>query len=613
MAMATAAPAAAMEGPREGLRDVLAEARVGAEPLGDWLGAVDVHDCLADDPGAADALDGLRRWWIRAREERGHASAARMLDRRARRFSDEGRDVARRWILSRDDARQRWWCEDGLPLARHGVAAEDWVDDALALLASEARRLLDGAPGDRDTEVAVAQLRDLRDRLDQRFAAQFAAGDDPGGGEEDRYFVAAAAFEADVLAPMTLGWTWVGVYEWEAPPGADPAAVAEGPGPESIPLLGPILGRVVAWADELTPNPPDMSPPEPFAWMDYEPGIRMPLVPGDAGLTRGMVGGEAVVPGTGLPGEVALSLIQEGGDILDPRDAARIARIVDGWRRLVRGLRRDLRDARDEVQRLEGALGAASRDGAGGGGASGGATSDRSLSQLATDAERARRRHIQLLADADRLKARIQGFSTGAWYLDEVLQTQHVPGFVDGLERTQERAATSRDAAEDARVAAVAAGGAEPNAGLADGEVDRRLRGALGDRAVDRAGELATPRVAPPSVVAPSLVEAPGPAGDDRVLRYDGPLPAASPAWSDAVVARLLRAHPDLDATDARILLGMIARAGGYDRAATEDLVTATLDRDTRLDLRGGEAGISELDALPQRPEVTFELRLRAE
>lgn len=582
---ATAQPA------RRTLQELLTSVPVGEHALGDWLGALDVTNCLADEPDGAEALDSMRRWWIRAREDAGHRRAATLLDRATEDFSDEGRALSTAWVDSRAEAKERWLCEDGLPIPRSGLTGEVWREEALGLLAAEAARRLQGvAPGSASAEEAARALRDLVDRLEQRHRAQFPATDASGPSFQR----AIASFEAEVLEPVSFGWQGgAGTYAWEPPPGADPALVAKPPDPRGIPFLG----TVIAWFVDKVPEPPDMSPPEAFAWDDYEPPIRRPIVPGDGILKDGRVGGEPIVPGVADPFSGGTEIASGGGVILDPKDVIHILRVVEGWDRQTRAIKSEIRATEQLVRELEELV----------------ATDGADLDGLARDAERARRRLARLLQDADDHKVRVASWSTGKSWIDAILRKDHVPGMVDRLERGQERAAEGRDDADAAVMAAIERGAADPmQGGFGAGGLGGALRTALGGEVVDRAEAV----LAAEAAVEAATAEAPESAGagaPGRVLRYEGPLPTADPAWSDVVVARVLRAHSELDPVDARILLSMLARAASMERGAVEELVSDWLSGEGRLDLRGGEATLSDLDARDERPEVVFELRFGAE
>ena len=569
-------------GARRALADLLTTQTVAGEPLGSWLGALDVRDCMVDAPDAPQALDALRRWWIRAREQAGHARAASLLDGRAAEFSPEGQGLATAWVDARSEARERWFCEDALPIASAGLTPEAWLDAALTLLAGEAQRLLDGLePGSHAAEEASQVLRDLSDRLRQRHRAQFSSTQDPGDALE----LAIRSFEDGVLERMSLGWQGgAGLYRWVPPEGADPKDVAAPPDPTAIPFLG----GVIAWFTEKAAEPPDMRPPAPFAWMDYEPPDRRPRVPGDAQLRDGRVGGEPEVPGVGQGVDVIGSV---GGFIPDPKDVVEVLRVAAGWDRMTRAVRQDIRAARNAVEELDAQLAARSGD----------------LDHLARDAERARRHLNRLLQDADDLKAWIDTWSTGKPWQDDMLRSSHAPGMLARLQTGQELAASSRDDASDALTLALARGASDPRAVAFGSEgLDGALRGALGDVAVEGARAAGSRAATVAATDAPTLGSLAG-----RTLRFEGQLPEPDPAWSDVVVARILAAHPRLDPTDARILLSMLARAAGMGRAGTEELVGDWLDAYGSLELRGGEETLSDLDARASRPDVVFELRIR--
>ncbi len=579
-------PPAAAQGvaARRDLDEVLGSVQVGEQPLAEWLSTVDVRDCMLDEPEARPALNRLRGWWIRAREESGHQRAARILSRRSASFSREGQQLTDDWLDSRGAAAEAWFCEDDLPLPMTGVPTQEWVDGALALLADESQRLIgNAAPGSSDAEKAATALRDLEDRLRQRFRAQFSTADDPFGADGERLDACLVSFRDDVLDKVSLGWmAGVGEYRWEAPDGVAPEVVAAPFDPTTLPFVG----GMIKWFTDKVPEPPDMSPPAPFAWMDYEPPHRVPVVPGDDGLRRGQVGGEPVIPGVSQPPDLVLDIV--GGEFLDPWDAAQLAAVVAGWERQTQSVKKEIRSARAAVRDIEAAL------------------EDGDLDVVARDAERARRRLARLLQDADDVKRRIQTWSTGKSWIDDRLAENYAPDFYDRLEEGQVVAVEGREQAKATLREAKARGGADPTVGgFGGGGLEGALRASLGDSAVDAQG---------PSVGGLGLEGEPestsSTPGAGRLLRYEGPLPSPDPVWSDGIVQRIRAAHRDLDEQDVRILLTMLGSAAQLDSTAVERLVSDWLDVHSRLDLRGGEHTLSTLHEMDDRPDVVFELRI---
>ena len=245
MTLVCCAPPAAAQGvaARRDLDEVLGSVQVGEQPLAEWLSTVDVRDCMLDEPDARPALNRLRGWWIHAREESGHQRAARILARQAQAFSREGQQLTDDWLDSRGAAAEAWFCEDDLPLPMTGVPTQDWVDGALALLADESLRLIgDAAPGSSDAEKAATALRDLEDRLRQRFRAQFSTEDDPLGAGGERLDQCLVSFRDGVLDKVSLGWmAGVGEYRWESPRGVAPEVVAAPFDPTTLPLIGGMI------------------------------------------------------------------------------------------------------------------------------------------------------------------------------------------------------------------------------------------------------------------------------------------------------------------------------------------------------------------------------------
>ena len=107
------------------------------------------------------------------------------------------------------------------------------------------------------------------------------------------------------------------------------------------------------------------------------------------------------------------------------------------------------------------------------------------------------------------------------------------------------------------------------------------------------------------------------PEGDGNTLVYRGPCPPPDPGWSADVVAALTARYPELDGTDVRIFLGLLARTfpqiGG--RAEIEAVVLQHVERNLDLRLRAGRADeLSEIyDATRpgmEQDEITFYLTL---
>lgn len=562
-----------------------------ADPL---LPDFEVLGCLAGDREAmVEQLAALRTHHVSEVEQRGYRRAWRRLRRDLRDASDDGRALVEAWLDSPEVARRLFLCEDGLPLPPDGVEHGDFAALALHDLAGrwwqEEARL---AGPDRDREGAASSLDERRRMLIQRFDATY-------DNRKPAVVVARAdlvdrlqAFDEAHVEPWHLGLDAEGTrVHFEPDPLELGLAVDSVTMAQAVKTL-PILGRFIAWFEALLPQPPDMSPPVPFAHMDYEPGVRRPLMPG-TGLLRGNVATEASsLPqmGTGVDSQSVVV-----GKIPDPKDMVEIIRTEAGWARQREALRKEIRGEERRLATLEQQLDRSGTTGA-------------ELDRLARDVERSRRRLSRLSEDTRRYMIQVQEHQANRPWVTGLLGASK-QGAVDGLERTDRRAVRRLEEAREVVETTVARGATRPGTGLGAGEGgytgpprpggttvasgsdfgSGSADGGGGVGEIDGGGEDRDGEI-------DGAVEE-GPAVPEGAITWEGPLPPPSASWERGLVRELLDAHPELDAIDVRILLGLIARALGPEGEpdAVVVLVRGLLAEHGRLELRGGEAQLSEL------------------
>lgn len=540
--------------------DALLESPVGTTPASDWLATLDVEGCLrADRDEAVALLDGLRIWRATAAEDLEDRGARRLLRTRLRRASPEGRAVVDDWLDARALARERWLCEDGLPLPRSGVGPVELASRAAAWFAERITALTPTLEGgdDRLRERASSHLVERIGQLLARFDAMFAGRPELRSELEDTLW---AAWE-DRVEPWTLGWAGGG-----APPPLEPDAMEVGAGGPGRPNL---FGGARAAVDQYGSTPAASGAPDPFFWWDFEPGPRMPM-DAEGNLENG-VGWMDVGPAglSDLAGSHNTSEVAAGG-FLDPWDQAEVWRIAEGLRRQQRAIARDLRA---EERRLAGLTG----------------TSD----DVARDAERSRRRLHRLRGDERRLADRIRGARANRPWITAALADQHKRDLLAATARGERRAERAMGRAEAARDAALDAGGQLPGGAL-------QGRGGRAAEAEVVAGWTQE------EAAGPAALDPPGDPGR-AAARYEGPLPEPGP-WDRDLVAWILRLHPRLDALDVRLLLELSHRALGQPRSAIEARVRALLDTRGRLALRGPEHRLSDLHRAGQAEGAPREL-----
>jgi len=551
--------------------------------------AFEIHDCLRERRADLEAsLDDVRAAHVRQVEERGFARTWRRLDRRLEASSTEGRRLVEAWLDDRDVARRRYLCEDGLPMAASLESAAGFLGQARTVLAAAwavERDRLDGPDADR--EAAALRLEVTLRALLDRFDAMFDNREPDVVAARADLWSELEAFRAERIEPWRLGRSAVGtLVEFER----DPHELLR-PGPADIRDM-PLLGDFVLWVEALTPQPPDMSAPEPYADMDYEPGARRPLFADQTlRLGHGAEEPSTLSQTNTLPGtdEVA------AGKIPDPKDVMEAMRIQLGWRRQRRQLKQEFRQERRRLGDLEDLLAR-------------GELSDEELDRVARDAERSRRTLSRISEDVTRLMARVQAPQASRPWVEDMLRNGPKRETIDDLDTDDRSTVTEYRRAERVLEQAIERGAQEPGTGPRGGADGDGLADGVDGPGSGGAG------------TAPQAADASGPAVGERpaaspALTWEGPLPPPDAGWSADVVDALLVAHPDLDEVDARILLGLVRSAmGGLPRGDVEARISAALQRDGRLQLRGPEARLSELyrpDLSPsEQARVVFVLML---
>ncbi len=289
--------------------------------------------------------------------------------------------------------------------------------------------------------------------------------------------------------------------------------------------------------------------------------------------------------------------------IPDPQDSRARDRVVESWRRQRRIIDAEIKERTAALEELTTAMATTSGD---------------ELQGLVRAAARLEAEVSNARVDLVRMQNRIRHFSTGKPWIDSMLSAGFRRRNVKKLDARDDTLEAQSVALREAVEAAVARGAAPPPR-WDEGEGG----GGTGEVAVTRV-ERGKP--GPGNWLAglpEGLVEAAAPdigggipEGTGEVERvYEGPLPLPSAVWSLELVDDLVAAHPTLDRTDVRILLGLVRAAYRElpDRAAVEAAVRRTLD-EGGLRIRGEESTLSDL-WIPGRsrgdqPVVTFVLTL---
>ena len=350
--------------------------------------------------------------------------------------------------------------------------------------------------------------------------------------------------------------------------------------------------RLTAMWDELI-EPHDLG---------FRPSIRQPTASSDyRDLT-----GPPIVP-------------QNGGGllsfpILDPMDAAELARITDSWRTREHLLLDDVDARREEVRSLR-------RDLAG--------TEDpEQLAFLLREAQRADARLECALDGLTRFEEEVRTYDPGNRFMNRLLEQGFRHRRVLSLDGDQaevqvareELAQTIAEIPSERLAAARAAGDGGSGSGGAVPGPGRWIAGLPG--AAERIAALAAAAAPDRGAARADLPADPGavagaPAEGRWVeQRYEGPLPEPAGSWDPGLIAALRDHQPALDAADAAILLQLIELAFTElpDRSAVEGAVWRSLAIPGGLELFGQESRLSELLAdgydAGQQPEIVFVLRL---
>ncbi|MCK6530506.1 hypothetical protein L6R50_24090 [Myxococcota bacterium] len=305
-----------------------------------------------------------------------------------------------------------------------------------------------------------------------------------------------------------------------------------------------------------------------------------------------------------------------GGDIPDPDDVAASLRILASWRRERRVYEEQLADRRAHVDQIASA-----------------ARAEEDPEVLARLAMRARRVEHQLAATIEQIgwfQDRVRADAGGGHRNRVVERLLSGGGRKRTVKKLDQRVAElqrERGRAEAVVADAVARGAVLPGSGGAGGGAEGGAGGPLAAAGEGSggpgpgnwtAGLPGTVAVADSAGTEGGESGAPPLAGAGVVKRiYEGPLSSPSSAWSPDLVQALRTRHPELDDTDARILLGLILAAYRelVDVPGTEKVVWENLGTAEGLGLRGQEATLSDLwkpgRPASEQPEVTFVLQLR--
>ncbi len=271
------------------LRAYMDDTSIGDSSLSVYLATLEVEGCLVAEEGPLlDALDGLRRLHRRTYERvetPGRLAIWQIWRVRMRQFSPDGRALVETYLDLPSRSRRFYFCDDELPPAWRDLTADAFVDRARTTFAAEVEARQSGMEqGGADGAGVVEELRELRNRIERRFEAQFDEREEHAARHGELVEALGAIWD-DRVDPFDLG----------APvllaTGGIPPHVAEPPTP---------LG-------------------EPTTYSDH-PGAAL-----------------AGAGGGGAPG-------RQGFGIPDPVDVWRKDRVVRSWKRTRRLMRRDARE-----------------------------------------------------------------------------------------------------------------------------------------------------------------------------------------------------------------------------------------------------------------------------
>ncbi|MEE2827920.1 MAG: hypothetical protein VX498_01925 [Myxococcota bacterium] len=294
-----------------------------------------------------------------------------------------------------------------------------------------------------------------------------------------------------------------------------------------------------------------------------------------------------------------------GIGIPDPRDVALRDRVAASWRAQGRTIDREIEDRQLRLDELVALIGA------------GGSPAD--LDRLVRQAFRLDAELAQSVADLERMQSRVRLLSTGRPWVDSMLGNGYRRRAVRRLDRRQKGVLAQRDDVTRVIEQAVAQGAQPPETLF-----NPSISAPTGGLAAASPGEpgpgnwlegLPTSEAGFPTQDPEVDPLAEGSGWVERV--YEGPLPPPSKVWSEELVEAIAKRHSRLDATDIRILLGLVRAT--YDelpgRAAVEEAVWRTLASAEGLSIGGEESTLSELylpgESRSEQPIITFVLTLK--
>jgi len=293
-----------------------------------------------------------------------------------------------------------------------------------------------------------------------------------------------------------------------------------------------------------------------------------------------------------------------GIGIPDPRDVASRDRVVRSWRRQRSILDDELKLRQEALDTLSAQLQEE--------------PDSQALDTLVLEAARLDAQLAQSISDIERLESRVRYVSTGRPWVDGMLDNGYRRRAVRRLHRRSRKAQTQRTRVDQVVSEAIEKGAMPPGQQRvgADGLIAKpgvsRDEPGPGNWLAGLPGSERATAPLPPDAGGEGI-----PAGSGWVERvYEGPLPLPSAAWSESLVEAITARHPQLDATDARILLGLVRATYPElgDREAIEAAVQRSLDAPSGLRIRGEESTLSELwrpgSGRSDQPVVTFVLTL---
>ena len=290
-----------------------------------------------------------------------------------------------------------------------------------------------------------------------------------------------------------------------------------------------------------------------------------------------------------------------GVGIPDPRDVAARDKVAKSWKKQRKVVEQEIREAQDD---LDDAVALIERTEAG-----------PDLDRAVRYASRVDSELGQLVADMERMQARVTHAATGRPWVDNMLSNGYRKRAVRRLDRGEKRLQGDRTTVARSIDAAVARGASPP--GTVREYVDGSGSGGVTSGEPGPGNWLAGLPGADGGTTSVVTAEGRIPEGTGWVERvFEGPLPGPSATWSDDLVDAIRRRHPELDDADVRILLGLVKAAYRElrNRADVESAVWRSLTETQGLKIRGEEATLSDLyiPGAPraEQPIITFVLTL---